>query len=321
MRLKISATLARLTLVATLVSAAAGCGPALGDSKGPPDTYGNYFEIGGRYWYSTGQTDFNLYDSTGAILVSRLTYDGLDAHSGEIFFNSQHESGLFVKGYAGLGIIPGGSLNDEDFPPVITPYSSTLSTQDDGNIGYLSTDIGYPFLTSDSHGTRFRLSGFTGYHYWNESVHAFGCTQIATNPAVCVPTIAPTTKVISNEVQWHSWRVGLMGTIEGENGLKFTGEAAWVPYTQLDNTDNHHLRPLINPLPSDGDGDGLQLEAVMSYDVNESVSIGAGARYWRLGRTDGRAHFEQTPGGGLAQVVQFQSERFGGFVQVSVKLY
>ena len=30
-------------------------------------------EFGARYWYSTGQTDFDLYDSTGATLISRLT--------------------------------------------------------------------------------------------------------------------------------------------------------------------------------------------------------------------------------------------------------
>jgi hypothetical protein len=287
----------------------------------PIELRGSYFEIGARYWYSAGQTDFDLYDDTGGILVSRLTYEGLDAHSGEIFFHSQHESGVFVKGYGGLGIIPSGSLNDEDFPPVIDPYSSTMSSLEDGNIKYLSADIGFPFLEFYGRTGRFQLAGFTGYHYWNEAVHAFGCDQTAANPAICVPTIPTTAKVISNEAKWHSWRVGLMGSIDAGNGLKLTGEAAWVPYTRLDNTDNHHLRPDIDPLPSDGDGDGLQLEAVLSYDINERVSIGAGARYWRLGRTEGHAHFEDTPGGGIAQVVKFQSERFGGFVQASVKLY
>lgn len=321
MRLKFKITHSLFAFI-LLISPAVAADSAMSGGNGPepPWLNGSYFDIGARYWYSTGQTDFDLYDSTGAILISRLTYDGLDAHSGEIFFHAQHASGVFVKGYGGLGIIPGGGLNDEDFPPVIAPYSSTLSTQDDGDIRYFNTDIGYAFVATNTETARFELAGFTGYHYWNESVRAFGCTQIATNPAICVPTIAQSTKVISNEVQWHSWRVGILATVEAGNGLKFTGEAAWVPYTQLDNTDNHHLRPLINPLPSDGDGNGLQLEAVLSYDINEDVSIGAGARYWRLGRTDGHAHFEQTPGGGVAQVVKFQSERYGGFVQVSVKL-
>ena len=308
-------------LAAASPAAAADYGPPATAYEQPLELRGSYFEIGARYWYSTGRTDFDLYDDTGAILVSRLAYDGLDAHSGEIFFRSQHESGVFVKGYGGLGVIPGGGLNDEDFPPVIDPYSSTMSAQKDGNIKYFSADIGYPFVEFYAGTGRFQLAGFTGYHYWGETVHAFGCTQTATNPAICVPTIPETSKVISNEVRWHSWRVGIMGSIDAGNGLKLTGEAAWVPYTWLDNTDNHHLRPDIDPLPSDGDGDGLQLEAVLNYDVNESVSIGAGARYWRLGRTEGHAHFEETPGGGLAQVAKFQSERYGGFVQASVKLY
>jgi len=307
----------------------AAVSPAVASDYFPPDTSyeqplelrGSYFEIGARYWYSDGRTDFNLYDDTGDLLISRLTYDGLHAHSGEIFFHSQHESGVFVKGYGGLGNIPAGSLNDEDFPPVIDPYSSTLSDQEDGSIGYLSADIGYRFLERYGRRGRFQLAGFTGYHYWNETVHAFGCDQIATNPAICVPSVPPTTKVISDTVRWQSWRLGLMGSIEAANGLKLTGEAAWVPYAWLRNTDHHHLRPDIDPVQSDGKGSGLQLETVLNYDINERVNVGIGARYWRLGRSEGHAHFEDTPGGGIAQVVKFQSERFGGFVQASVKLY
>ena len=284
----------------------------------PPVLRGGYFEIGARYWYSMGQTDFDLYDDTGSLLISRLTYDGLDAHSGELFFKSQHDSGWFVKGYGGIGMVPAGSLKDEDFPPVVDPYSSTVSAQQDGVLKYLSADIGYPFFGSYGAAGRFEIAAFTGYHYWNEQVHAYGCTQLAANPFICEPALASGVNVISNEVEWHSWRVGVMGTFDMGNGLRFTGEAAWVPYTWLDNVDNHHLRPDINPAPSDGDGHGLQLEAVVNYDVNERFSIGAGGRYWRVGRTDGFAHFEETPGGGIPQVVKFQSERYGAFVQASM---
>jgi hypothetical protein len=284
-------------------------------------------EIGARYWYSAGQTDFDLYDSTGATLVSRLTYDGLDAHAGEIFGKIQDifgtfMDGLFAKAYAGLGAIPGGSLNDEDFPPVVVPYSSTISPLDDGDLAYFNGDVGFLVHKSPAGSAPyFELGLFTGYHYWNEQVDAFGCTQIGgAGSGVCVPTIATSVAVISNEATWHSWRVGIVGAVELSNRVSLTGEAAWVPYTSLDNVDNHHLRPAINPLPSDGTGHGVQLEAILDVAVTERFSVGIGGRYWRLGRTDGRAHFEQTPGGGVAQVVKFESERYGAFVQATLDL-
>lgn len=298
-------------------------GAALGGASGAvgqPFLPGVVFEIGTRYWYSSGQTDFDLYDSTGATLVSRLTYPGLDAHSGEVFYQGLHPSGLFTKSYAGLGKIPGGSLKDEDFPPTISPYSSTSSNLDDGDLAYLSSDIGFMVWPMDDGGRPFQIGAFTGYHYWNEDVHAFGCTQTATNPAVCVPTVANSVAVISNDAKWHSWRVGIVGTVELGSRVSLTGEAAWVPYTSLDNGDNHHLRPAIDPLPSDGTGRGVQLEAFLDIAVTERFSIGAGGRYWRLGRTDGHSHFERTPGGGVAQVVKFTAERYGAFIQGTLTL-
>src|SRR5262245_1021456 len=86
------------------------------------------WEVGARYWYSTGKSSMDLFDTSGSLLSSRLTYDDLTAHSGELFFRGQHNSGLFVKGYIGGGRITGGSLTDEDFPPVVVPYSNTTSS-------------------------------------------------------------------------------------------------------------------------------------------------------------------------------------------------
>jgi hypothetical protein len=49
--------------------------------------------------------------------------------------------------------------------------------------------------------------------------------------------------------------------------------------------------------------------------VTDRFSVGIGGRYWHLGRTDGFAHFELTPGGGVAQVVEFEADRYGVFIQ------
>lgn len=276
-------------------------------------------EIGTRYWYSTGETAFDLFTAVGPPIVSRLTYDGLDAHSGEIFgkiqdYTGTFQNGWFVKGYAGIGVIPDGTLVDEDFPPFIVPYSNTLSQLDDGDLRYFNLDAG----TIVHKGANFEVGVFLGYHYWNEDVHAFGCAQQALS-LICVPTIPGTVAVISNEVTWHSLRLGLGGKVMLGERFSLSGEAAWVPYARLDNVDRHHLRPPINPLPMDGDGQGVMLEAIANFYVNPNFAIGLGARYWNLS-ADGFARFDQTPGGGFPQVIELDSERYGVFLEAKVKL-
>ncbi|MCA0045952.1 hypothetical protein LB577_03130 [Mesorhizobium sp. B283B1A] len=74
------------------------------------------FEGGQRYFYSTGKTSKDLYNHEGSSLLSRLTYDDLDAYSIDVFFNAIHNpTGIFVKGLVRAGWITEGSLVDEDF--------------------------------------------------------------------------------------------------------------------------------------------------------------------------------------------------------------
>ena len=85
-------------------------------------------EIGGRYWFSSGRTQKDLFgfaQSDG--LLSRLTYTGLNAHTGEVFGRVEHVTGFLFKGFAGGGAITNGNLRDEDFAPFTFPYSSTNS--------------------------------------------------------------------------------------------------------------------------------------------------------------------------------------------------
>ena len=51
------------------------------------------------------------------------SWDGINAHSGESFARIDHKSGLFAKGYAGLGAVRNGTLNDEDFLSKYGPLS------------------------------------------------------------------------------------------------------------------------------------------------------------------------------------------------------
>jgi hypothetical protein len=302
-------------------------------------------ELGARYWYSTGETNYDLFDFVGN-KISRLAYDDLDGHSGEVFFRADHKGGYFLKGYLGAGIIDGGSLDDEDYavpgvgnPPFATgtKLSDTISTQDDGEIRYFSVDIGYSLIESGHHAglkgepTRptFKLGAFAGFHYLKEELNASGaqcnpgvtpnalytCGVVAAG-TILVPFDVP---VISQSSTWRSLRLGLVGDAQISHRLRLTGEVAYVR-TDLDAEDTHILRipaDFNGPTPQDGDGNGVQLEAVLSYQLTDKFNVGVGGRYWYM-ETDGHMHFEQSTIAGGPQPVEFDTERYGVFVQGSV---
>jgi hypothetical protein len=278
-------------------------------------------ELGVRAWYSSGKTAKKLYgavaDST--VLVSRLTYDDLDGYSGEVFGRADLED-AFMKGYFGLGRIGQGSLQDEDFEPVISPYSSTDSDQRNGDLRYGTLDIGHNLLSDPA----YKLGVFVGVNYVSEELNAYGCTQTATNPYVCVPgDVASNVKAITQDAAWTSARLGMAGQVTLYDRLRLGAEAAWLPYTSFGGKDRHWLRTDINTtIPEKGDGrNGVQLEATADYRVTDDWNIGAGVRYWRM-TADTHATFSaETSEGTLysKQPEEFVTERFGAFVQSSYK--
>jgi outer membrane protease len=250
-------------------------------------------ELGGRYWAGWGKTAKDLYNVAGNALVSRLTYDKLPSHSAEVFGRFDHSYGWFVKGYLGIGAFTKGRLQDEDFPPFITPYSSTDSNQKGGHLGYGAIDLGVSLVR----GGDFRVGVFVGYHFLFEKVNAYGCTQTATNSTVCAGTIPTSILVITQANWWHSVRVGLEGQVLIGDRIKLNVDAAWLPYVKLSGTDNHWLRmgttvgDFTGGIPEDGKGWGYQLEASVSYMLTRTASIGIGGRYWHM-ETKGNTHFE-----------------------------
>jgi hypothetical protein len=105
-------------------------------------------EFGARYWFGTGKTSKNLYGPPALYngLVSRLTYNNFLVNAGEFDWRVAFTNGWFIKGYIGGGAATQGQLQDEDFPPGITPYSSTTSREANGFLGYGSVDVGYDIL-------------------------------------------------------------------------------------------------------------------------------------------------------------------------------
>ena len=280
------------------------------------------YEIGARYWYGWGKTAKDLYDPAGSFMVSRLTYNNLRSHAGEGYARVDHTYGWFLKGYVGAGTIGRGNLRDEDFPPVIDPYSSTISEQNEGALVYGNVDLGFSVVK----GAGWRLGAFVGYHYLQEKVSAFGCSQNGVNSLVCVPDIPAQYAVINQNNTWHALRVGLEGDVKLSDRLKLNMEAAWLPYVMLDGADTHWLRigsfpgDFTGPVPEDGKGWGYQLEAVLSYQLTNNLSFGIGGRYWHL-ETSGDTHFENHVVGFTAfpQPVKWKSDHYGLFLQGSFK--
>jgi opacity protein-like surface antigen len=276
-------------------------------------------ELGTRYWYSTGRTSYAY--PTNQPLVSKLTYDGLTAQSGELFYRVDSPVDLFVKGYVGLGGITAGRLLDEDFPPQTSPYSATSSHQKDGSLTYYDVDVGYNLFSGDG----YRVGPLVGYQYFHEVRNAYSCNQLATNPDFCVPALPSSTLGITDDDQWQSLRMGVTGDVWLNDNLKLSADAAWLPFSYLDGRDTHWLRldtpgGFLASEPLTGTGhDGYQVEAVLSYQVAPAVSLGVGGRLWHDEAT-GFVHQENilVSSPGMAVPAKFTTDRYGGFLQAAV---
>jgi len=282
-------------------------------------------DFGARYWFAEGKTGMSLYgpQSLYGGMVSRLTYRDFVTNSGELYGRMANTYGLFIKGYAGIGGISGGTLQDEDFPtPSFSPYSSTESSQRSGNLSYGTLDIGYDFVR----GGDFNLGAFVGYTAFREMLNAFGCTQAATNPNVCQPAVPSGIKIITQKNVWQAPRVGANGSVT-LGRFTLTADAAWLPYVRLDGSDTHWLRigsaagDFTGPIPQDGSGMGYQLEAQLSYNVTTNINVGAGVRYWHLQTNSGTAHFENHifEEEGLPQPLFWKTDVFGTFIGASYR--
>jgi hypothetical protein len=286
----------------------------------PPETYIGDFGL--RMWYGRARTAKNLYDTSGALLVSRLSYNDLNIFTGEAYTRFDFSTGWFLKGYIGGGNLFGGRLKDEDFPPTLVPYSATLSDQKEGYLFYGSVDGGFKIIR----GGDFHVGAFVGYHFLRDQVSAFGCGQVATNPLVCAGGIPDSIKVITQRNDWHSLRVGLDAAVEFDRRWKLAVDAAWLPYVKLHGADSHWLRIGTSPgnftgaLPEDGKGWGYQLDAFLSYRFNDTFSVGVGGRYWHAETTKGDTHFEGHVVGvnALPQPVRWKQDHFGAFLQTTI---
>jgi len=275
-------------------------------------------EVGSRVWFSSGSIGAPnpLLNVPNNVVVSRLLYKNETAISGEVFGRLDHSSGVFVKANAGLGRIDGGEMYDEDFPGG-GAYSNTLQNNNTGHIYYGSGDIGYDILT----GPGGKVGVFIGYGYYGQHVDTFGCTQLAAadgcNPAQGSPPVPPTFNGVSEDDAFGAVRLGLSSQFHLTDRIKFTAEAAWLPAVRFWGQDNHNTVGLIINEAS-GSGDGVQLEAILSYAVTDALEVGVGGRYWTWNMRGGISQFNfDNPARQFTEPSSFNSERYGVFAQVS----
>jgi opacity protein-like surface antigen len=273
-------------------------------------------EAGARYWLSFGRFQKDLGSgttpATANVLNSRLIYD-TTANSGEFFGRVETPQNIFVKGFVGGGKLASGKLNDEDWGlgGGVVPYSNTISDPVTGKISYATVDVGWDVFRAPDH----KLGAFAGYNYYREDKAAYGCVQIANQFSDCVPSIPSSVLGITEDDTWRSLRVGLNGEIMLLDGLRLSGDVAYLPYVKFDGTDNHVLRNLVSP--EWGRGRGVQLEAILSYDVTPAFNIGAGGRYWAMWTTEAYTSFGGAPC--PCQTLPSKTERYGMFLQASYK--
>jgi opacity protein-like surface antigen len=282
-----------------------------------PRLVGWAFEAGTRYWYSSGKFQKDLGGTTSGVnanvLVSRLTYDSI-ANSGEVFTRVESPDKIFIKGFVGTGALSSGHMNDEDwliFGDTV-PYSNTISNPVKGTITYATGDIGYDVLrTAD-----YSLGGFVGYNYYREKEDAYGCTQIANAFSDCVPAIPSNQLGISEDDTWNSLRLGVNGDVTLLPGLRLNTDAAFLPYTQLRGVDTHWLRTDVSNQTSTetGHGNGVQLDAILSYYITPAFNVGVGGRYWAMWTTD-NAYTNSFGTPCPCQTLPAKTDRYGLLVQ------
>jgi opacity protein-like surface antigen len=275
-------------------------------------------EVGGRVWYSSGrfQKDLGGFDpTTPNMLISRLAYAST-ATTGEVFGRIDTVSNVFVKGFVGGGKILSGNMHDEDwlFDAGI-PYSNTASTVK-GDLAYGTFDAGYSLFRGPSA----NVGGFIGFNYYRENKSAYGCTQIANPNSDCVPALPASVLGITEDDKWYSFRLGVNGVVTVWDRLKLTADAAYLPFVAFRGTDNHLLRTEMPSTisPESGSGQGVQLEAILSYAFANGINVGAGGRYWAMwapGTTTDAFSL-----GCPCQTLPVRTERYGAFVQASYKL-
>jgi outer membrane protein Pom len=278
-------------------------------------------------WWSEGKTGFSINSSKLNPALgnptSKLSYENMQGNSAELFFRATNGGNIFAKGFAGGGWLNGGSLDDEDFFAGQVKFSDTLSRIEGNSLAYVTIDLGYDFKLIDG-ASKVTIGPYAGFNYWGESQVAFGarCNRHDVDGAFCGPPgfveVPFATKVIRNEPNWASLRLGAEARVRLWDRLTLIADAAALPVAYVWSEDSHYLRSDLGTIPNAvdrGTNWGYQLEGEARYDLTPNWEIGAGVRYWFADTTHGNSEFVHSST--KVELNDFSSQRFGVFGDVT----
>lgn len=251
-------------------------------------------EIGTKTWLSTGGMEWN-HAAQGTSLgdpTSVLEYKDATSLMLELNGRADLNNGYFVRGTVGIGQIYSGVLEDSDYlSPEAAAASngperfslSKMNIEEDDTVT-ASIDVGAVLFKKGN----LKTDIYAGYRYWRESYKTYGLTQVEDPYSLFGGTgksVADSVNVISNEVTWHSVRIGLDSTLRISSRVDLGFDLALIPYTKMHNEDRHHLRTDLSQNPSvemDGSGYGGEIELDLTYHASANLDLSIGARYWSI---------------------------------------
>jgi len=277
-------------------------------------------ELGARYVYGWGRYKQDLGGSSPPpVNNSRLTWTDLQTDGAELFGRVELPKNFVVKGFVGRGTGHHGHMNDEDWgltQPIdnnapaqsVFAYQNSLSDAST-NIRYFTVDAGYDWFREPN----YRFTVFAGYSHFKQTL----VTPKTMSYVMYAPAAESGAVGLGQDSLWRALRIGAAADIVLMPRLHLGVEAAYLPYVRYRGEDDHGPGAVS---PMWGDGDGVQLEAVLSYDVTEKFNVGIGGRYWAYWVADGKtANFSNGGSGGVGQQT-FAAEQAAAFVQASYKL-
>jgi opacity protein-like surface antigen len=275
-------------------------------------------ELGTRYVHGWGRYKQDLGGaSPPPVNNSRLTWVDLQTDGGELFGRIDMPKNVVVKGFVGRGSGHHGHMNDEDWgleqpigsttPASVFAYQNSLADAS-SNIRYFTVDAGYDWFREP----QYKLTVFAGYSYFKQYlVTSKSMSYVMYAPAASFESLG-----LGQDNLWRALRIGAAADIVVMPRVHLNVEAAYLPYVRYRGHDDHGPGSLS---PQWGHGDGVQLEAMLSYDLTDRLNVGIGGRYWAYWIPKGLTANYSNGGAGQVSDQTFAAEQAAAFVQASYK--
>lgn len=284
----------------------------------PPVTHALDIEFGERYVHGWGRYQQDLAGNAPLPAAnSRLTWTQLNSNGAELFARVDTPQNFVAKAIMGAGN-GNGHMNDEDWglaQPIepgatersVFPYQNSYSAAS-ADISYFTVDAGYDWFRQPA----YRFTPLIGYSYFEQVLE----TPKVLSYVMYSPPVAIETLGLGQKNFWRALRLGAAADVLVAPRVHLNAEAAYLPYVHYRGQDDHGPGAVS---PQWGNGDGVQLEAILSYDVTDRLSFGLGGRYWAYWIAKGATANYSTGGTGTIVPQAFSAEQASLFVQAAYK--